>query len=133
MANHILTRNYHKTPVESLTLKKAGPSFDQLALASQRNTTGTIALIREKDMQRNLDWDINTPDAQREKILAAVERPGSLENIQDLVEIMCANNITLPSLLLCQKLSSFQLATMALHNVTAWSVYQDKQGSSPDQ
>ena len=43
-------------------------------------------------MQRNLDRDLNAPDAQREKVLAAVERPGSLETIQDLIE-MCANNI----------------------------------------
>jgi hypothetical protein len=43
-------------------------------------------------MQRSMDRELETPDCQREKVPVAVERPGSIECVQDVVELF-ANDV----------------------------------------
>jgi hypothetical protein len=54
--NHILAGNIQKMPVDSLV--KSVASFDQLYLASQKNSEGKIAILRSKDLQRAMERDM---------------------------------------------------------------------------
>jgi hypothetical protein len=95
LCSHFLTGNFQRIQADSLT--KPASAFDQLSLAPQRGGTGKIALLRQKDLQRNVEKDLDAPDCQREKVDALVERAGCLEKIDDVTS-MASNNINWASL-----------------------------------
>lgn len=101
LAAHLLKGNICKTPADSLI--EAGKGFDLLSLASQRNTTGKINLLRASDMQKIFERDFETPDCHREKVSVTVERPGALECLPDL-ESLISNTITVTGLIALPKL-----------------------------
>jgi hypothetical protein len=95
LCSHFLTGNFQRIQADSLT--RPASAFDQLPLAPQRGRTSKIALLRQKDLQRNVEKDLDAPDCQREKVDALVERAGCLEKIDDVTS-MASNNINWASL-----------------------------------